>query len=340
VATSSIELPEIDGLTWRPLGSDVVDAWHDLHQVLLATDGGTEHLTADDLRDELVPDWIDLAADSRIALDAAGVARAFGLVQVRPGDVTLLRAACWGGVHPEYRDRGIGRALLGWQVDRAASIVAARRATLGAHTPAGALVVVEEQEGPMTSLLEDAGFTLSRYFHVMRRDLSDPLPSPALKDGIRLVRFDEAVAADPSADDAVRLAHNEAFTHHWGFQPWSADTWQQWETGQRYFRGDWSWIAFEGQQVAGYALSAGFRAEWEELGWTQGWTSKLGVRPPWRGTGLARVLLSASMQSFAAGGMQYAGLEVDSDNPTGAVGLYTSLGYSVRHRTAHWTKDL
>jgi mycothiol synthase len=87
-------------------------------------------------------------------------------------------------------------------------------------------------------------------------------------------------------------------------------------------------------------LNAGFRTEWENVGWTQGWTSKLGVRAPWRGMGLAKALLTASMRAFAVDGIQYAGLDVDSDNPTGAVGIYSALGYQVRHRALHWTKAL
>ena len=89
-----------------------------------------------------------------------------------------------------------------------------------------------------------------------------------------------------------------------------------------------------------HGSSAGFRTEWDITGYTQGWTSKLGVRAGWRGIGLAKALLAASMQAFAADGMQYAGLDVDSDNPTGAVGLYNALGYQVQHRAAHWTKDM
>lgn len=337
--TTIADLPTPDGLTWAPLSTEVLDAWHALHATLLATDGGTEHLTVDDLRDELEPDWIDLAVDSAVALDAAGNAVAFGLVQVRPGDVTLLRAACWGGVHPQWRGRGIGRALLAWQLERAAGIVEARRG--GAGTPAGALVIDEQEDGGRTApLLERAGFERSRYFHVMRRDLAAPVPMFKIRADVRIVSFAEALAQDPGVDDAVRLAHNEAFVDHWGFQPWNAQTWAQWETGQRDFRGDWSFVAFDGDQVAGYALNAGFEAEWKELGWTQGWTSKLGVRAPWRGTGLAKALLARSMQAFAADGMQYAGLDVDSDNPSGAYGLYESLGYEMRHRATHWTKDL
>ena len=341
VATSSIDLPDLAGLTWRPLGLDVLATWHALHQALNEADGGHEHLGFDDLRDELAPDWIDLATDSRVGLDENGVARAFGLVQVRPGDVTLLRAACWGGVHPQWRGRGVGRALLAWQADRAEQIVHARRVALGTAPPAGALVIIEERAESAARLAARAGFTLSRYFFVMRRDLSQPVPTPQTPPGLRLIAFDKAVAADPGLDDRLRLAHNEAFEHHWGFQPWSADTWQQWETGQRDFRGDWSFVALtEDGEIAGYALSAGFRTEWEIAGYTQGWTSKLGVRAPWRGIGLAKALLATSMQAFADHRIQFAGLDVDSDNPTGAVGLYSALGYQVQHRSAHWTKDI
>jgi mycothiol synthase len=340
VAISSIDLTDVGGLSWQPLSHDLLPLWLQLHETLNEADGGHEHLGLDDLHDELEPDWIDLAQNSRIALDADGEARAFGLVQIRPGDITLLRAACWGGVHPDFRGRGIGRALLAWQTERAAALVAQRREKLGSHTPAGALMIVEERAESAARLAERTGFELSRYFFVMRRDLSTPVPTIAVPDRLRMLSFDQAVAEDPGVDDALRLAHNEAFEHHWGFQPWSAQTWQQWETGQRDFRGDWSFLALDGDQVAGYALSAGFRTEWETLGWSQGWTSKLGVRAPWRGIGLAKTLLAASMRAFAADGMQYAGLDVDSDNPTGAVGLYNALGYQVRHRAAHWTKTL
>jgi mycothiol synthase len=340
VATSSIDLPDLAGLTWRPLGLDLLATWHALHEALNAADGGHEHLGLDDLRDELEPDWINLASDSRIGIDADGVARAFGLVQVRPGDITLLRAFCWGGVHPQWRGRGVGRALLAWQADRAAQLVETRRAALGTATPAGALMIVEERAESAARLAARTGFQLSRYFFVMRRDLSDPIPAPELADGLRLITYDKAVAADPGLDDRLRLAHNEAFEEHWGFQPWSAETWQQWETGQRDFRGDWSFLVLDGDEIAGYALSAGFQTEWQITGFTQGWTSKLGVRAAWRGMGLAKALLAASMQAFAADGIQTAGLDVDSDNPTGAVGLYSALGYLVQHRAAHWTKDL
>ena len=96
----------------------------------------------------------------------------------------------------------------------------------------------------------------------------------------------------------------------------------------------------DGDEIAAYALFSGFVGDWEKQGWTEGWTAKLGVRERWRGRGLAKALLVRSMQAFSADGMQYAGLDVDAANPTGAVALYTGLGYRVRQRTAQWSKDL
>ena len=43
--------------------------------------------------------------------DLSGRVVAFGLVDVRPGDVSTVRASLWGGVHPAHRGRGLGRLV-------------------------------------------------------------------------------------------------------------------------------------------------------------------------------------------------------------------------------------
>jgi len=333
------QAPATPALTWRPLHPELVPQWHRLTEAVVEADHGTEHLAPDDLEDELAPDWIDLDRDTVIALDAEGVARAFGVTQVRPGDVTLLRAHLWGGVDPEWRGRGIGRDLLARQERRAAEIVAGRRAELGPQTPAALWVIADQGVDATERLVTRAGFEPTRYYSTMQRDLATPLPDAALPAaeaaaGLRLVPWSAEL------DQAIRLAHNDAFTDHWGFQPWDESTWRQWESGQRDFHGDWSFVVLDGDEVAAYALAAGYVGDWEAQGFTEGWTSKLGVRRPWRGRGLAKALLAASMEAFREAGLQYAGLEVDSANPSGAVALYTGLGYTVRHRTVQYLKPL
>lgn len=327
--------PPGTGLAWRPLTSGDVPAWHELVLAIEAEDEPEERYTADDLRDELVDgSWKDPSTDSLVGLDPGGTPRAFAHVDVRPGDVRSVRAFCWGGVHPSWRRRGIGTALLAWQTGRARQKLAAS----GKDVPWRIMAYAEESHTELGALLERAGFVPGRYYSTMRRPLAvdgaPPVPDAALPDGLRLVPF------DPSLDEAVRLAHNESFAGHWGSEPRSAEDWAAWTTGHRDFRADWSHVVLDGSKVAGYTLSSAFRQEWEALGYTQGWTGLVGVRPAWRRRGVAPALLTAAMRSFAAEGIQYAGLAVDTENASGALGLYTRLGYDAVHREIAWVLEL
>ncbi len=320
-------------LSWRPISADDIPVWHPLVAAVAEADDAQERLTAEDLADELAP-WVDLNRDTALGFDEDGVARAFGFVQIRPGDTTQLRAFCWGAVHPQWRGRAIGRSLLAWQLGRARALVAARRAELGPQVPGAALLHMEEHLHDAARLAERAGLHRARWMSIMRRDLSRPIPEAVAPQGLRLVPFSAEL------DEPLRLAHNEAFTEHWGFQPHDRQTWQTWSTGHRNFRPDWSFALLDGEEIAAYALSAGYEQDWEAQGYTEGWTSKLGVRAPWRRRGLAKVLLAASLEAFRRDGMQYGGLDVDSENPTGAVSLYTGMGYEVLRRSVAWQLDL
>ena len=113
-------VPSADlGLTWRPISLDDIDVWHRLIGAIEAHDDPTERLDHGDLVDELTAgSYKDPERDSLIGLDGAGVARAFGHQTPLPG-ATLRRIFLWGGVHPEWRRRGIGGELLRWQTERA-----------------------------------------------------------------------------------------------------------------------------------------------------------------------------------------------------------------------------
>ncbi|MFI7587550.1 GNAT family N-acetyltransferase [Spongisporangium articulatum] len=336
-------LPERAGrrrLTWHPLTPDLVPAWWELLGALRAADGGGRAFTAAELHDELRPAWARPEANSRIAMDDDGAARAFGLTQVRPGDHDLVRAWLWGGVHPDWCALGLGRSLLRWQLDRARALVAERRAELtGASSarvvPRAMAFTVAENESPgVQRLARRLGFEASRYFAGMRRDLgaaTGPLPRPPVPAGVRLVpwRLD--------LDELVLAAHNEAFAEHWMFQPWPLASWRHWQTGHRTFRPAWSLVAVTGDgEVAGYVLNSEPGPAEGDPG-PVGWTDKIGVRPAWRGRGLGRALLAGALSAFQAAGMVAAGLDVDVDNTTSAVRLYEELGYVVHDRAVQLT---
>jgi ribosomal protein S18 acetylase RimI-like enzyme len=329
-----VDLPDAPALTWRPVTLDDAAPLQRLIDAIGAQDGSTETYTVEDVVDELDENQVDRGRDCVVGLDPQGTPTAFGLVRVPKGDVTALRAPCWGGVHPLARGRGIGRALLGWQLRRATGLVADRRAELGADVPAMAMVTVLEGAPDGARLCERAGLRATRWFTDLRRPLAGELPLVTLPAGLTLTAW------TPELDEPLRLAHNEAFLDHWGSQPWTPAMWLKWGSGHRNFRADWSFAVLDGEQIAGYALSAAYDQEWDRLGFREGWTSRLGVRRPWRGRGVAKALLAASMRAFAAGGMASAGLDVDSENPTGAVALYEGLGYVLVHRTTTWTRPL
>jgi GNAT superfamily N-acetyltransferase len=269
--------PDSPLLAWSPLTDADLPRWHRLVTTIAQADGAQEWLTEEDLADELRAPWRDPVLDTTIGVDENGTAHAVGVVDLRPGDRTLLRVHCFGGVDPGWRALGIGRRLLDWQLRRAGEVVAVRRAELGERVPARATAELDERWTSATRLAERAGLRAIRWSTTMRRDLVRPVPAVAVPSGLRLTGY------RPELDERIRLAHNEAFADHWGFQPWTSQAWSHWATGHRDFRTDCSFVVLDGDEVAGYALSATYPGDWEPAGFTQGWTSKLGVRRPWRG---------------------------------------------------------
>ncbi|TNM68889.1 GNAT family N-acetyltransferase [Streptomyces sp. NP160] len=344
MSTSDVPEPVTPGVTWRPLREDDLPRWHALVQAVEAADRPAERYTEEDLRDELLAgSWKDPAHRSLAAEDDGGRLLAFGLVDVRPGDVSTVRASLWGGVHPEHRGRGLGRQLLAWQCAVGRQLIAA-----APGSAPGELVLHSDAElADRTALARAAGFEVRRYHLVMRRRLTGdgapPLPEVELPEGLRLVPW------SPELDEQVRLAHNEAFADHRGSEPRTSEDWNRWVSGHRDARTDWSFVALVDRpeaaggagggggepEVAGYTVAFAFEQDWVD-GVKEGWTGLLGTRRAHRRRGVGAALLAASLRAFAEAGMDAAGLDVDRENPSGALGLYERLGYAPHHVEVVW----
>jgi len=352
-------LPELTagGLTWRPATRDDAGALLDLRNLVAEVDGEPYRESLDEMLEILDAPWRDLAADSVLGLDAAGVLRAYGYVETMPGDTTRVRAFLWGAVHPDRRGEGIGRQLFAWQEARARQILAAS----GKDLPGRIAGFLEDTApAPKLRLYERAGFTPRRYYSDLERDLrdldADPLPVVELDGGLRLVPFDD------EHDDPARLAHNDAFRDHWGSEPQTRD---QWRSARSTFAPEWSSVVVDtappvealladpdtdaetaaalragAPLVVGYHLAARYTEDFAVRGHSFGYTDLLGVRRAYRGRKVAVALLAAGMRAFASGGMEFAALDVDTQNPSGAHGLYASLGYTKRHGSRLLTIEL
>lgn len=313
---------------WRSVSDSDLDAWVDALALIESFDRTGEVLDRSDLEDEIGMSTFDPARDGRLGwIDGKVVA--WGTVACLPG-TRQRRVLTSGSVVPAHRGSGLGSELLAWQVERGTEVVRAR----GGDTPAWLEVSATDGDLARESLFRDHGFSRLRYYFEMRRPLSGYAATPrAVPSPLRMVPFDRDL------DDAVRDAHNEAFLDHFAASELDDESWRIWVTGDD-FRADLSYVVLDGDDVAGYVLNSLHPDDWPSLGFTEGWTHQLGVRRPWRHRGVASALLDATAAALAGAAIDFAALDVDADNPTGALGLYESNGYRREKTRVSWSRSV
>lgn len=319
--------PEL-GLSWRSATAADAEAVTALRVRAQEADGLPYRASVPETAEELAAPWRDLGRDTLVGLDADGTPRAWAHVDSAPGDQRVVRAFVEGTVDPAWRGRGVGTALVAWSQARARQVLAAS----GKELPARIATFADDSTPAVAAVYAAAGFRPIRYYSEMRRPLDVPLPEVPQVEGVRVVPW------DPRWDDAVRVAHNDVFADHWGSEP---RTPEQWAQARSMFAPEWSFVALDDtDRVAGYAVSGRYEQDWPAAGFTSGYTELLGVRREWRGRRLAIALLATVMRAYAADGIQYAELDVDTENPSGAHGLYAALGYEVAHSSTMLSIEL
>src|SRR5579859_892326 len=223
-----------------------------------------------------------------------------------------------GYVSPGWRRRGIGRALLRRGEHRlrvvAASHPAGFERFLSAYSPAA-------REGKV-ALFQSEGYRPIRHFYTMLRNRLDDLPLVALPAGFELrpVR--------PEHLRAIWEANEEAFRDHWGNTPLTEADFEQLLAQTDFNPSLWqvAWHQASGQ-VAGLSLNVIPAAANRAHQRLRGVVDKLSVRKPWRQHGLGRALLVAGLHALRERGQTEAELGVDSENLSGALRLYESVGF-------------
>lgn len=314
------ELGDVDGfaLVWRPATLDDVDAIAELLARMAERDHPEWSETTDEIRDHFERSYVDIEKDSVVALDPDGVLVAHGLATRSPDPVDYARVWLSGGVHPAVRGRGIGRQLLAWQTARAEQLLAELDVTL----PAWVMTYAAEAAPEHGRLAERAGFSPVRYFTTLHAELaSAPIDDRPLPEGLRVVPW----SAEWS--EAARAAKNAAFADHWGSQPANQESWESWQTLPT-FRPELSRLALDGDRVVGFVTTEVNEEDWARLGRSSGYVGLVGTVREWRGRGLASALLAEVMRAYRDAGLDLAVLDVDTESPTGALGVYERLGFT------------
>ena len=266
--------------------------------------------TGDELREWWRLDEALLETDAWIALideEVVAYARAR-----REGDLAnLADESC---VHPDARGLGLGSSLLDlaecWARDRGL-------ARIQMH--------VVNDDG--RRLADDRGHKLVRYFWRMEIDLATEPMEPAQPEGLAIRSY------RPGDDDeALHATHQNAFAEHWEFRPEPLDEWLKWRLERSDYHPELWRLATDGEEIAGGALCFGERH--------QGWVLDLFVGQRWRRKGLGLALLQSGFRALWQRGHTHVGLEVDSENETGATRLYERAGMRISRRYATYEKAL
>ncbi|WP_285115757.1 GNAT family N-acetyltransferase [Leifsonia sp. fls2-241-R2A-40a] len=305
--------PEI--AEWRPVTPDDAAAVHEVYRAIAVQDHPNYVTTREEVDEELGFSFIDLETDSLLAVTADGRVAAVGIVMEPPRQETLVREFMNGGVHPEFRRRGIGRELLAWQRTRGEQKLSGSEK----QVPGWLVGYADDRAPDRARLLLAGGFEVARYFRTMERDLGDPIPEVVPTMDVEIVSY----TADHA--EAVHAARDDAFRDHWGSQPLSDEQFAGLVSGV--FVPELSFIALAGDKVAGVLLTDVNEDDWPGQGFTGAYVSTVAVTRPFRGRRIAPTLLRAVLEACAARGWDKVVLDVDAENPTGALGLYTGMGF-------------
>jgi mycothiol synthase len=228
---------------------------------------------------------------------------------------------------PEWRRMDLRRTML--------KLCENRLSEVAREHPAGQKKCFESWawEGPNDwgDLLVAEGYAPSWHVLEMLREDLDHIPDLPLPEGV------EVRPVQPEHIRKIWDATREAIMdeNSFSYENWGEEAFERYKASPRFQPHLWQ-VAWDGDEVVGGVHVFVDEAENREKSRKWGHTEEVTVRRPWRGRGVAKALLTRSLRVLREHGMEAATLDVDSDNPSGALKLYESLGFrAVRQFTIY-----
>lgn len=331
IERSRIELPQapdIAGLRFRCYaGDEDIAGMARVIRAANAADGEAEYVSDEYLRSLVVnPTHFPPQEARLLALVDDGIV-ACSVFDQADTTAGVRNYSSYGSVHPQWRRRGIGTAMVAWNEARLLHTAAEQR-----HPGGSALTTwIEEANVGATALAESRGYARTRVgFHMVRPDMLD-IDVPPLPGGLEVRPVTQADL--PRIWDAML----EAFRDHHGGHDDSEAAFQRW-TVDPVFDLSLVIIAFDGEEVAGGVQGWVDPDENEANGYRRGWTDPVFTRRPWRRRGLAHALLGRALVAVRDRGMTSAQLGVDSENPYQALTLYERHRFKTVRTGSEWTR--
>ena len=204
--------------------------------------------------------------------------------------------------------------------------------TWGTPRSSAASAWPDEAQIGATALYESEGYRIVRYGFLMVRDLGEPIGDLALPTGLDIRPVVES--------DHRRIwdADEEAFRDHWNRAERTEADFAGWFAIPEIDTSLWR-VAWDGDEVAGSVMTFIYPNDNDGLGMKRGWLEHISVRRPWRRRGLASALIAEALRGLRDTGMTEAALGVDSENVTGALRVYESIGFRRSRTGVSYRKD-
>ncbi|MCS4484439.1 GNAT family N-acetyltransferase [Gleimia sp. 6138-11-ORH1] len=273
-----------------------------------------------------------IPAEAIVGRDNTGQVQAFAAVEIQIPDIDLARAEVVAFIAPQYRGRGIGRAVLKWQESKSRQLFVA---SLGAdsHLDVRLANLVDAHLTDRRRLYTAAGFRPIRTFDVMYFEFSSKEVELAYpQDGYQIKPWSQV------AEIQLQNLHDEAFKEHWGTTE-EIRSW--WSLSRPALDPRWSLVALSPSgELAGYIMVCRNPERWMQVKRTEAYVELLGVSPQARAHGIGKALLTHAMRAVQASGISAIGLDVDKDNSNGARSFYERLGFRSVGEQIYFALDL
>lgn len=319
LSTNTIMRPYA-GETDLPAIADLLNACEAVDHL----DAGT---SVEELRQSFTDPDLDLSRDVRVWQDDNHLIGFAAVWVLPPGD--NHSGFLWCNVHPKARGSNLETQLLAWSEQRMREVAHERGVCVNLRASARAT------HHYRVSLLEQHGFTIDRYFYRMTRPLTEPIPEAQFPVGFSV----RHVNRDRDAEAWVAM-FNESFVDHWNHHPVTIEQFMH-ETAEPDYNPELDRIAIAADGTfAAFCAGQIYKADNRRSGRNEGWINVLGTRRGFRRLGLGRAMLLSGLQQLKAIGVETALLGVDSENPSGALRLYESVGFSKLYTSIAYAKKV
>ena len=282
----------------------------------LSFDGLVFVQTAEELAEEFDGTYCSLDQDVIVAVQESSII-GVGYTIFLPSETKEERCYIFGTTKPEFRGNGVGTGVMQWATEYGESLLRSTNQTLPKYLRSD----MSATNLTAGELFQDFKMNPVRWNDDLIINLNKS-PEMFVAPGYLIVPWDSA------RDEEARTVKNLAFMDHWGSTPTNQEGWEQLVHGST-ARVDQSFFALDpNEEIIGVLLSHRYESDDEALGKRIGWIDKLATLAGHRKKSVGKSLITHALAAYKRDGLTHGALDVDTENPTGAYGLYTSMGFS------------